>query len=274
MFLQQVMTSIQDSHLTDPHLRLALQVIGISYLILSTRSTRRMLARQEARIKAAMPKAVEDSHFSVVHEIELNNYRVSDRAYDVPKTFPADLEEYVGVPSIAQQARWILEVEAEQDEARMLEIKRVITACAAIHGVPIPKILRFIDDRTKALWVRLRFDMELKDVTEAYVRDRLSSVDLMTRYTVEQIGEFLDIMPDVGELILQHSSKNDFPAFSVFVRNLTTTHDLLKDSITSGDIQSIVTAYAVKTGFKIPASYIRCDMLALQLAAMKYTAKH
>jgi hypothetical protein len=272
LFIQQVMKSVQDSHLTDPHIRLALQLFGLTYLVFGVRSIKRMLRRQEQRLKEATPQVPDDEHFIVVRPTDIERYR-SISNYSVPKVFPSEFDKYVGAPTMAQMAQWILDL-GSMDEKTFLDTKRVITAAAALHGGKIPKLLRLVDDRTKAFWVRLSFDLELKEVCEV---DAVGATAIYRAepekyppYERDRVLQYQRELPRVGELILQYSEKGTFPCFSTFLRILTGYRDLSREKIlTPSAVQSLVTTYAAKSGFKIPASYICCDILTYQLLTLK-----
>lgn len=273
LFIQQVVQSVQDSHLTDPHIRLALQIFGLTYLVFGVRSIKRMLRRHEQRLKDASPHTHEDAQFTIIRPDEIEYYRASNGNYSVPKVFPSEYDKYVGAPTMAQMAQWILDL-GTMDEKTLLDTKRVITAAAAIHGGRIPKLLRFIDDGTKAFWVRLSFDLELKEVTELEAEGNaaiyLAQPEKYPLVEHDKLLQYRRELPRIGALILQFSEKGAFPCFSTFLRILTGYRDLSREKIlTPSAVQSLVTTYAAKSGFKVPASYLCCDILTYQLLTLK-----
>jgi hypothetical protein len=251
-----------------------LHVLFALYVINALRTFKSANRRLEKRLQELAPQLPENHQFLHVREEQLHSYRVSNSSYNVPKVFPLELEKYVGAPSVAQMAQWILELSTAEGAA-FLDIKRAITASAAIHGGRIPKVLHFIDDRTKALWLRLKFDLELKNVDLAYIEHQVTNARISpdwvdTRVDEEKLRLIQRELPKVGALVLQYSEKGDFPCFSTFLRILTGYRDLSKEKVlTPSVVQSLVTTYAEKSGFKVPASYIQCDSLTLQLCGAK-----
>ncbi|BDD79814.1 hypothetical protein [Burkholderia phage FLC9] len=251
-----------------------MQIFGISYLVFGVRTIKRLLRRQEQRLKDATPQISTDTQFTSVTSDMLMHYRALNGNYNVPKVFPQEYDKYVGAPTMAQMAQWILDLEAEPDTQRLLDSKRVITAAAAIHGARIPKVLFMLDDGTKAFWVRLSFDLELKQISELDVQGNaaiyLAQPEKYPLFERERVLQYQRELPRVGELILQFSEKGAFPSFTTFLRILTGYRDLSREKIlTPSAVQSLVTTYAAKSGFKVPASYLCCDILTYQLTTLK-----
>jgi hypothetical protein len=237
----------------------------ILYVLSSLQYTKRQVRRLVRALPLPAPENLDDQFISVT-ENDLRCYRVKNEAYDVPKEIPAHLEKYTDKPTPAMFAQWILELESKDSET-LVDIKRIITASAAIHNVRIPKILRCLDNRTKALWVRLGFDLELRHVDVHQLNQEVvAKYGSLADYGVNDMARYQFLLPEVGELILTYAAENEFPCLPCFVRNLTGYRDLSKETtLNVSVIQSLATAYAVRSGFMIPASYIRCDLLTMQL---------
>lgn len=248
---------------TDLYWRIAF----ILYVISSLQFTKRQVRRLVRTLPTPAAPNPEDQFISVTAE-EMRSYRDRSGNYDVPREFPPALEKYTTKPSAADFAQWILEL-GHMDEARLLDAKRAITASAAFHDVRIPKVLRMVDNRTKALWVRLDFDMALRAVSEQQVHQEVTNMLGKCEQPDLDACTYAYLMPSVGTLILAAARVDEFPCLSVFSRNLTGYGDVLKGMtlLNTRVIQSLATAYAVKSGLKIPASYVRCDHLTLQLLA-------
>lgn len=248
---------------TDLYWRIAF----ILYVISSLQFTKRQVRRLVRALPLPATPNPEDQFISVTAE-EMRSYRDRSGNYDVPREFPPALEKYTTKPSPADFAQWILEL-GHMDEARLLDAKRAITASAAFHDVRIPKVLRMVDNRTKALWVRLDFDMALRAVSEQQVHQEVTNLLGKRECPDLDARTYAYLMPSVGALILAAAQADEFPCLSVFSRNLTGYRDVLKGVtlLNTNVIQSLATAYAVMSGIKIPASYVRCDHLTLQLLA-------
>lgn len=253
--------------------RFWLEVIFGGYLFCSLTAIRLAQKRLE-RLSTQPVSEVVDDQFLTVTETDILNFRIRDDKYDVPKLFPMELERFVKAATYADMAEWILELGDEKDQAKFLDIKRAVTISAAIHRVRIPKTLIFIDNRTKALWVRLGFDLELRHVDHYYVHQHVPICSSVEAVPIEErtMATYNRELAHVGALILQYSEKGVFPCFHSFLGILTDHRDLSKElMLNSTIVQSLVTAYAVKSGLKIPASYVRCDLLTWQLLDLDQT---
>lgn len=247
------------------------RVAFILYVISSLQFTKRQVRRLVRALPIPVPPNPDDQFIEVTEE-ELRCFNTRGESYDVPREFPPSLEKYTVHPTASDFAEWILELDA-QDGPKLVDVKRAITASAAFHGVRIPKLLRCVDSRTKALWVRLSFDMALRSVDEYQVRQEVTN--MLGKHTGPDLQSWHHeyLMPLVGELLLTYAQDDEFPCFSVFARNLTAYRDVLKGatSLDANVIQSLATAYAVKSSLKIPASYVRCDHMTLQLIDKRHT---
>jgi hypothetical protein len=243
------------------------QLLVCVYLFFSQYAIR----QGQRRLERLMPEpdiAMQDDLFVWVPEQDIRNYRVRDMHYSVPKVFPVELARFIKSPSYMDLAEWILEVDAETNPNRRDDIKRAITASAAMHRNRIPKNLVLLDSRTKALWVRLGFDLELRAVDRDFVLSRVPVTDPIEPAQTEDLNlEAYEMeLVRVGALILQYSEKGEFPCFVTFLRIITGYRDLSKEQLLNpSTVQSIATAYAVKSGFMIPASYVQCDSLTVLL---------
>lgn len=262
---------IKATQLQLEHWRSAISAIGFYQLLILAcifLVLRRLKQRQKRLVQQELNTPADHEQFITIRACDLQSYRPVNEEYDVPKVFPCELETYVRPPTHADLARWMLALNLETDTTRLLDIKRAITAAAAIHGMRIPKLLAYVDSRTKALWVRLGFDLELRSVDQYYVRNHASVIDDPSSLQLDEstLQEYQSELEFVGAMILRYTDLGSFPCFPTFVRILTEHHDLSKRQIfTSDAMQSLATVYAVHSGFPIPVSYIRCDQLTLQL---------
>ena len=267
LITQQAQVAIQEAKAQLHATELIWRWAFILYVVGSLANLKRRVHRLVKAIPEPAPEP--DDQFIRVTEDEIKRFKGDPSAYDVPREFPRELEKYVVKPTPADFSIWILEL-GSMDEKSMLDVKRAITAAAAFHNQRIPKLLRLLDSRTRALWVRLGFDMELRGVDIHQLRQEVTARSVNgaePSYDVEMVRQLL---PLVGESIITHA-EDQFPCLSIFAGNLTRHRDLSVGlSLTllgrPSVVQSLATAYAVKSGFTIPASYVRCDSLALQLA--------
>lgn len=245
------------------------QLLFFAYVFFSQYTVRQGQRRLERLIPDQA--TLEASDFFVwVTEKDLRCYRVKEGDYDVPRVFPVELTRFVKTPTHEDLAHWVIEVDSEINAQKQNDIKRAITASAALHSWPIPKKLVLLDSGTKALWVRLGFDMELRSVTKEFVLSRVP-----VRGTLPDsndglaLAEYQNEMIRVGGLLMQFIEQGDFPCFIAFLRILTGYGDLSKEQLLQpSTVQSIATAYAVKSGCMIPASYVHCNLLTLQLIGL------
>lgn len=269
--VKQALPYLQQFELDYDARHVWINALFILYVGFGLQSIRRTLRRLETKV--CVPELLRGrEQLVIVRESELHEVQANRHHYDVPKVFPFELAQYVKSPTMSELAQWTLEVSEETNAVRKEAAMRAITVSAALHKTPIPQSLVLIDSHSKALWVRLKFDLELKEVTTAYVLERMP-FSKMEEKTLpeEQVVEHARHMVRIGSLILKFSEKGDFPCFSNFVRILTGYRDLSnQNDLSEPVIQSLATAYAVKSGLKIPVSYINCDFLTLQL--MGYSA--
>lgn len=274
LLIKETITYLEHYRFDVDQLHFVLHAGFALYVIHSLRWFKRRLRRLHLRARKPASRP-EDDNFVTVSEVDLLNYRAPDSNYDVPKQFPCWLESYVKNPSFNDLAEWILETGDYRDPAKQDDIRRAITVSAAFHKTRLPKQLVLVDSRAKALWVRLKFDLELKAIDKAYVAAHVVGNSNINDVPIDNklLGEYNQELIRIGALVLKYSEKGNFPSFAAFARILTGYSNVSKDlPFSDEELRSMVTAYAVKAKLPIPASYIRCDLLTLYLLGHERSA--
>lgn len=187
----------------------------------------------------------------------------------VPSVFPPELAGYVKHATLAEIAKWSLDLAAEGDEDKRNAIRRAITIGAAINRTYVPLGLTKIDEHTKLLWRRYKLDTERVkgQLLEAL---RVVSAEGFNEPVIDKmfITQYVGALVKVGGVVGKYSTHWTFPTLKVFsdvVRNQVMVQE--RRYFTDEVIASMVTAYSIRVDVKIPRSYLRYDRLTFQLVA-------
>lgn len=165
------------------------------------------------------------------------------------------------------------------DEEDRKQLRRYATVQSAILGLSIPKSFILIDKETKHLFMSVMSRLELVSVERVPVgTDKVDDTHELAWINVDMhnavlererkalLAQYSSVDHLVQQEFLRALGKNEYDYFHMFAtRCRRRFNPLQKQKVNDEGIKSVITAYAARTGIKIPRSYVSYDPISVLL---------
>jgi len=160
----------------------------------------------------------------------------------------------------------IRQIYTEPNPNMRLERRRMLTIMAALQGFALPRDVVLLDDGTKRLWTLYRRHMSLMLPTREDLAIEMSRVRTSPTEEDYRRAERLAIRaPLILQLLLRYGKNDCFPLWARFYPTFIQAARTNKLLFTSDDVESLVTAVAMRYAVKIPRSFLRYDVMTVAL---------
>jgi hypothetical protein len=166
-----------------------------------------------------------------------------------------------------------------KDEEDRKQLRRYATVQSAILGLSIPKSFILIDKETKHLFMSVLSRLELVSVERVPVgSDKVDDTHELAWINVDMhnailererkalLAQYSSVDHLVQQEFLRQMGRNEYDYFHMFATRCRRRFSpQQKQKVDDAGIKSVITAYAARTGLKIPRSYVSYDPISVLL---------